>query len=93
MMKGLKNIVYLSFALGMLLYSLPHLKMGQGASLPTIFAVVWLVFALTIIAAHLHAIIGVDEEAEKQLERVMRVRAWRMQQTLKKRSFLFHRVE
>lgn len=76
-MNGLKNIIYLSLSLGMLIYAIPRLEVGQGMSLPTIFAIVWLCMALLIIAAHLHAMLGVDEATRKELQNIHAYRRWR----------------
>lgn len=69
-MKVTKHTVYVSLALGMLIYAVPKLEIGQGWTLPTIYSIVWIVFALLIIAAQLHFVFGVDEEARKQLRRI-----------------------
>jgi len=79
-MKGLKTIIYMSVAGGMVIYAVPKLEMGQGFTLPTIFGIVWISMALLVIAAHLHQIIGVDEETKKQLERINKYKKWRMEQ-------------
>jgi hypothetical protein len=64
-MKGLKNVIYMSLALGMLFYSVPRLDFNEGLTVSTIFGIVWISMALLVIAAHLHAILGVDEEQTK----------------------------
>lgn len=69
-MKEWKSVVFLSVALGMLIYAVPRLDMGEGASLPTVFGIVWMLFALVVIAAHLHQLLGVDEETKAELARV-----------------------
>lgn len=56
-----KSIFYLSTALGMLIYALPRLNMGEGLTLPTIFGVSWIAMALLIIASHLRVVLRVDE--------------------------------
>lgn len=73
-MKGSKSIVYLSLMLGMMIYAVPQLHMGEGLTMPTIFAVVWLSFALLIVAAHLHDILGVGHETRQELESIRRMR-------------------
>jgi hypothetical protein len=79
-MKGLKNLIYMSIAVGMLIYAVPQLEMGQGLTLPTVFGIVWIGMALLIIAAHLHQLIGVDEETKKELVRINKYKKWRMEQ-------------
>ncbi|MEX2416462.1 MAG: hypothetical protein WD424_09985 [Paenibacillaceae bacterium] len=54
------SMIYLICALGMLLYALPRLEVGEGLSLPAIFGVVWISVALLIIAAHLRSVLRVD---------------------------------
>jgi hypothetical protein len=61
-MRGLKHVIHMSLALGMLFYSLPQLEIHSELTLSTIFAVVWISMALLVIAAHLHEILGVEEE-------------------------------
>jgi hypothetical protein len=68
-MKQWKSFAYFSLALGMLIYAVPQLDMGRGYSPPTLFGVVWIGFAMLVIASHLHHILGVDEET-------VRERAW-----------------
>jgi hypothetical protein len=65
-MKGLKNLVYTVFAAGMLIYAVPQLRVGHGFSLETIFAMVWLGLALTVIASHLYFLLKVDQELESE---------------------------
>jgi hypothetical protein len=66
-MRGLKHVILMSLALGMLFYSLPRLKFNLEFSLSTTFNVVWISLALLIVAAHLHEILGVDEDKARQL--------------------------
>ncbi|MDF2669838.1 MAG: hypothetical protein K0R67_2144 [Paenibacillus sp.] len=84
-MKTWKNVIYLSLALGMLIYAVPRIAIGGGLTLPTIFGVVWILFALTVIAAHLHRIIGVDEAKEEELRQVRRLARVRREQWLHRR--------
>ncbi|ULO05880.1 hypothetical protein H1230_22905 [Paenibacillus sp. 19GGS1-52] len=65
-----KHGVYLLVALAMLLYAMPKLSLANGPSWVFGFGVVWSIFAFLVIAAHLHFIIGVDEEKAKRLEAV-----------------------
>lgn len=69
-MKEWKSVVYMSLALGMLIYAVPRLDIGEGFTLPTVFGIVWIGFALMVVAAHLHRILGVDEETKNELARV-----------------------
>ncbi|GGF85860.1 hypothetical protein GCM10010912_33950 [Paenibacillus albidus] len=73
-----KHGVYLLVALAMLLYALPKLSLDSGPSWVFGFGIVWCVFAFLVIAAHLHVIIGVDEEKAKRLEAVRKekLRQW-----------------
>lgn len=80
--KGWKNIVYMAVALGMLVYAVPRLNIGQGITLPTVVGSAWICFALLIIAAHLHEILGVEEEQRKELGRVKRMKKWQLEQML-----------
>ncbi|MEV2629380.1 hypothetical protein ABND78_16110 [Paenibacillus larvae] len=84
-LKGLKNVIYMSLAVGMLIYALPKLNLGEGFTLPTLFGVVWVCFALFVVAAHLHELLGVDEERRQQMNRVQRMKKWQTEQTLQGR--------
>lgn len=85
-MKGLKNLIYMSIAVGMLIYAVPQLEIGQGLTLPTVFGIVWIGMALLIIASHLHQLIGVDEETKKELVRINKYKKWRMEQFIMGKS-------
>jgi hypothetical protein len=87
-MKGMKNVIYMSAALGMLIYAVPQLQIGGGWSLSTVFSVAWICFALLIIAAHLHEILGVDEEARREIRRIKHMRRWQLEQFLSRRKNL-----
>ncbi|GIP33693.1 hypothetical protein [Paenibacillus sp. J2TS4] len=81
-MKGFKNVIYLSLALGMLMYAVPQLEIGGGWTLPTVFSIVWIGFALLIIGAQLHDILRVDEETRKELTAIKQMKRWKLQQRL-----------
>jgi hypothetical protein len=85
MNKTTKNIMYMSAALGMLIYAVPRLTIGGGWTLPTIFGVAWILFALAIVASHLHAILRVDEETDAQLVRVKKYRRRQLTQLIERR--------
>lgn len=71
----LRNIIYLTGALGMLIYAVPRLMLAHSQeSIQTVFSVVWLLLALIIIAAHMHELFGVDQEMRQELDRIKRVR-------------------
>jgi hypothetical protein len=83
--KTTKHILYLSVALGMLIYAVPRLSIGEGWTLPTAFGIAWLLFALAIVASHLHAILRVDEETAAQLDRVKKHRRRQLAQLIERR--------
>lgn len=80
--RRLKTMVYVSLAAGMLLYAVPRLEIGHGWTWPTVFAVVWIGFALLVIASHLHLWLGVDEAEARRLKRIERMRKYRMRQRI-----------
>jgi hypothetical protein len=87
--KGFKNVIYMSVALGMLFYAVPRLDIGQGITVPTIFGILWICLALVIVAAHLHEILGVDEEIRREQSRINRMKKWQIEQSLRgKRKLL-----
>ncbi|MFD0871884.1 Uncharacterised protein [Chlamydia abortus] len=81
-MKGFKNVIYLSLALGMLMYAVPQLEVGGGWTMATVFSIVWIGFALLIVGAQLHHILGVDEETRQELGKIKQMRRWQMKQRL-----------
>lgn len=87
-MKGMKSVMYMGLALGMLFYAVPRLDIRSGFTLPTIFGVIWVIFALMIVAAHLHELIGVDERKKQEIVRVKRMKGWQMEQMLSGRRKL-----
>ena len=68
------RLVYLAAAIGMLVYAVPRLPIGDGWTLPTVFGAAWLLFALAIIATHLHAVLRVDEAADERMDRIRKHR-------------------
>ncbi|OMF14100.1 hypothetical protein BK127_19410 [Paenibacillus sp. FSL H7-0331] len=87
-MKGMKSVMYMGLALGMLFYAVPRLDIRSGFTLPTIFGVIWVLFALMIVAAHLHELIGVDERKKQEIVRIKRMKGWQMEQMLSGRRKL-----
>jgi hypothetical protein len=85
-MKGYRSIISLCVALGMLIYAIPRLQIGQGWTYSTVFSVVWIGMALLIIASHLHDLLGVDEETREELVRIKRMKRWQFEQKLTGRS-------
>lgn len=71
-MRGGKNILYLVLAVGLLIYAVPRLEVGQGLTPSTLFSVAWIAMALLIIAAHLRAALAVDEEEPSDMVMVER---------------------
>jgi hypothetical protein len=84
-MKSVYSVICLSVALGLLLYAVPRLEIGQGLTLSGIFSIVWLGMILLIIAAHLHRLLGVDEETQQEMDRVRLYKQWRTRQWLSDR--------
>jgi hypothetical protein len=74
-MKGLNSVFGLILAAGMLIYAVPQLQVGHGYSLETLFSVVWLGLALTVIASHLHGLLKVDQEVEMQVKSMKRAKS------------------
>ncbi|MNJ66743.1 hypothetical protein D3C77_628430 [compost metagenome] len=65
-------------ALGMLVYALPLISFNPGAGWLSLFGIVWAAFAFLVIGAHLHFLLGVNEEKQRALEAVRRakLREW-----------------
>lgn len=69
-----KHLLYLCAGVGMLIYALPQIQIGNGWSSSSLFGAAWLGFALLFIAAQLHSLLGVDEEMERQFVQLRRIR-------------------
>lgn len=65
-----KRLLYMGTALAMLAYAVPRMNMSGEEALATGFGAVWIAFALIVVASHLYAILRVDEETERRLEKV-----------------------
>ncbi|WP_284646850.1 hypothetical protein [Paenibacillus silviterrae] len=61
-MKGIRNLVYMGLTLGMVIFAVPRLSLSDGLAPESVFGFVWLAMALLIVAAHLHELLGVEEE-------------------------------
>lgn len=70
----LKHFMYLIIALAMLVYALPMISFEPGAGWISAFGAVWALFAFLVIGAHLHFILGVNEEKQQKLEEVRRAK-------------------
>lgn len=69
-----RHALYLVAALGMLVYALPLISLDPGAGWISVFGIVWAAFAFLVIGAHLHFLLGVDEEKQRALEAVRRAK-------------------
>lgn len=81
-MKEMKPIIYMGLTLGMLFYAVPRLDIQGGSPLAAIFGITWIAFALVIVAAHLHELLGVEEEAKRQISKVKRMKRWQLEKTI-----------
>lgn len=85
-MKGFNHWVYIVLAVGMLMFAVPQLEVGGGFAVESLFAVIWLCFALLVIAAQLHEILGVEEETKRRLNQIKRARRWQTEQRLQRKA-------
>ncbi|WMT39566.1 hypothetical protein RE628_19445 [Paenibacillus sp. D2_2] len=69
-----KHAVYLILALAMLVYAIPLIKFQPGRDLVSWFGIVWAAFALLVIGAHLHFLLGVNEEKQRTLDAARRAK-------------------
>ncbi|MEC0368886.1 hypothetical protein P9847_25585 [Paenibacillus chibensis] len=74
-----KHFLYLIVALAMLVYALPLISFSGGWSLVSAFGAAWALFAFLVIGAHLHYLLGVDEEKQKSLDRIKAVKMHQLQ--------------
>lgn len=77
-----KGFIGFIAALTILFYAVPKLPIHAAHSEASLFAAVWLCFALLIVAAHLYYLFGVDRQEEEAYRRVQRLKRWRMQQQI-----------
>nr|WP_145403783.1 hypothetical protein [Paenibacillus xylanexedens] len=79
-LKKTKHVIYLLIALSMLVIALPRITFAGGLDWVNVFGIVWVLFSLLIVGAHLHFILGVDEDKKRALEAVRRakLRQWEM---------------
>ena len=79
-LKKTKHVIYLLIALSMLVIALPRISFAGGMDWVNIFGIVWVLFSLLIVGAHLHFILGVDEEKKRALDAIRRakLRQWEM---------------
>lgn len=75
-----RHVVYLVLALAMLVYALPTISFHPGAGFVSLFGIVWSAFAFLVIGAHLHFLLGVNEEKQRALDAARRakVRQWQL---------------
>lgn len=85
-MKGFHHWVYIVLAVGTLIFAVPQLEVGGGFAVESLFAVIWLCFALLVIAAQLYEILGVKEETRRRLSRIKRMKRWQTEQKLLQRA-------
>lgn len=78
--KKWKHGLYMMIALAMLLTALPRISLSGGMNVVNAFGVTWVLFALMVIGANLHFLLGVDDEKRKSLERVRKAKMhqWQM---------------
>lgn len=77
-----KNILFIALTFAMLLYAIPQLSFDETWTASTIFSLLWILFSLVVIAAHLHQLLGVDEAEQERLDAIKRVRKWKMNQLM-----------
>jgi nitric oxide reductase large subunit len=86
MTKKHKHMTYALLALGMLLFALPRLDAIGEFTAASIFAAVWVGFAVLAIAANLYRVLGVDEVTAAELEQIRKVKRWQTEQLLSGKS-------
>lgn len=87
-MKGAKPVIWMGLALGMLAYAVPRLELGSGWTAANAFGIAWIAFALLVVAAHLHELLGVEEEKKRELLKVKRMKRWQLEQLVQGRRRL-----
>lgn len=80
-----KHVLSIGAALAMLVIVLPTLSFQGGWTPALWFGIVWSAFALLIIAAHLHRLLRVDEETERDLQRIKQEKMRRWEERLSRK--------
>ncbi|MGM0880057.1 MAG: hypothetical protein ACQEXQ_03345 [Bacillota bacterium] len=70
-----RHLLYLLIALAMLIYALPRLELNAPWDWTSVFGLVWVGFALVVITAHVNALLLMDDEKRKEMERIKRAKA------------------
>ncbi|XEC96455.1 hypothetical protein AB6A23_07900 [Paenibacillus tarimensis] len=87
MLKGKsRHALYASLAVTMIVVAIPRLDFGQGWTPAALFGAVWIIFALLVVAANLHALLGVDEQMQRELGRIRRAKRLMWQHKLQQRN-------
>lgn len=81
-----KNLIFIVLAFIMLLIAIPQFAAEKSSTQAIVFSVIWVFFALLVIAAHLHQLLGVDPSEQRRLEAIKKMRKWRMEQLLRDKS-------
>lgn len=64
------SVISIVAVLAMLFIALPTIPLREGFSLASIFGVVWALFAVLIIGAHLYRLLKVDEDTEMRMKAI-----------------------
>lgn len=67
-------------SLAVLFYAVPKLQIQWDGTLSSVFAFVWLGFAMLVVAANWRATLGIDKEEANQLERIKRLKRWQREE-------------
>lgn len=70
-----RHLLYLLIALAMLVYALPRLELAMPWSRMSVFGLVWTLFALIIVTAHVNALLFMNNEKRKELARIKKAKA------------------
>lgn len=87
-----RHLLYLLFALAMVIYALPRLELSGPLTLASAFGLVWLGLALVVSMAHVNALFLMDEEKRKELERIKRAKAMLWERKLLQKATASRRV-
>lgn len=79
-----KSLFYLIIVLAVVFYALPIIPISSQQLLDKIFSILWIVFALLIIGAHLNILLDLDEKKRKEIDRLERYKLWEKEQRVLK---------
>jgi len=77
-----KSLIYFIVSLATMFYALPRIPLLGYNNGAFIFSIVWLLFGLLVVGAHLDQMIFLDEKKRKRLARLKKIRYRKQEQII-----------